>query len=72
MRTPFRRLAMSVILTAVVAVGAAGCVAVPVGGPGYAYGPPAPVVVAPVPVYGGFYYHGGYRRGGWHRGGWHR
>jgi hypothetical protein len=72
MRTPLRRLAMTVILTAIVAVGAAGCIAVPVGGPGYAYGPPAPVVVVPAPVFGGYYHHGYYRGGGWYRGGYHR
>ena len=71
MRTPLRRLAVSVILAAVVAIGAAGCIAVPVGDPGYAYGPPAPVVVVPGPVYYGGYYRRGYHRGGWHRG-YHR
>ena len=69
MRTPLRRLAVTVILATGVAIGAAGCIAVPVGGPGYAYGPPAPVVVVPAPVYGG-YYHRGFYRGGWHRGGY--
>jgi hypothetical protein len=69
MRTPVRRVVMTVVLTAVVAVAAAGCIAVPVGGPDYAYGPPAPVIVVPAPVYGG-YYHRGYR--GYYRGGYHR
>jgi hypothetical protein len=67
MVTPLRRLAMTVVLTAVVAVAAAGCIAVPVAGPDYAYGPPAPVVVVPAPVYGGYYHHRGFYRGGWHR-----
>ena len=70
MGMPLRRLAMTVILTAVVAVTAAGCIAVPVPGPDYAYGPPAPVVVVPGPVYGGYYYRGPYR--GYYRGGYHR
>jgi hypothetical protein len=63
-------MAVTVILTAVVAVAAAGCVLVPIPGPDYAYGPAAPVVVAP--VYGGGYYHRGYYRGGYYRGGYRR
>jgi hypothetical protein len=70
MRTPVRRLVGTVVLTAVVAVAAAGCIAVPVGGPDYAYVPPAPVVVVPAPVYRS--YHHGYYRGGYHRGWRHR
>jgi hypothetical protein len=35
---------------------------------GYVDGPPAAVVVAPVPVFG---FYGGYYRDGWYRGGGH-
>jgi hypothetical protein len=65
MKTRLRHLVVAVVLTGLISVSAAGCIAVPVSGPGYAYGP-APVVVVPAPVYGG-YYRGGYYRGG-HRG----
>ena len=70
MRTPVRRLVVTVVLTAVVAFTAAGCIAVPIPGPDYGYGPPAPVVVVPAPVYRG--YRHGYYRGGYHRGWRHR
>jgi hypothetical protein len=67
------RFAGRALVTALVVVGAAGCLVVPVPVPEPAYGPPPgyvvrpPVVVAPVPVpvyphYG----YGGYRyRRGW-------
>ena len=59
-----QHLVLTVILTGLALV-AAGCLAVPVPvlGPSHGYGPPAPVLVVPAPVYGG-YYRGGYYRGG--------
>jgi hypothetical protein len=66
MQTRLRPLVVAVVLAGLISVFAAGCIAVPVPGPDYAYGPPPPVVVVPAPVYGG-YYRGGYYRGG-HRG----
>jgi hypothetical protein len=61
------RLLVTVVLAAVVALGAAGCVLVPAPYPvaGYAVGPPVvvaprPYVVAPGPYYR--YGHGGYYR----------
>jgi hypothetical protein len=66
MKTRLRCLVGTVVLIGLISVFAAGCIAVPLADPGYVYGPPAPVVVVPAPVYGG-YYRGGYYRGG-HRG----
>ena len=65
----FQHLVLAVILTGLALV-AAGCLAVPVPvpGPSFGYGPPAPVLVVPPPVYGG-YYRGGYHHGGYYRGG---
>ena len=67
MKTRFRVIVGAVVLAGAISAFAAGCVAVPVPGPDYAYGPPPPVVVVPAPVYGGYYrgrsyYRGGYRR----------
>ncbi len=59
------RLLVTVVLAAVVVMGAAGCVLVPAPYPVAGYGPPVvvaprPVVVAPGPYYR--YGHGGYHR----------
>ena len=67
-----RRWTAAALLTGLVGIGAAGCVAVPAGGydGGYAYGPevvvPAPgITVAPTFSFGrGYYGHRGYYRGG--------
>jgi len=65
----FRRWTGTALLAAVVGVGAAGCIAVPVGGYGGGYGEPgvgvaAPgVVIAPGPIVVGPGYHRGYYRG---------
>jgi hypothetical protein len=73
--TGLGRLVVGLLLTGFVAVGASGCVFVPV--PGYAVArppvvvaPPRPVVVVPAPVYG--YYGGGYYGRGYYRGGYYR
>jgi hypothetical protein len=66
MKRRLRHLVVAIVLTGLISVSTAGCVAVPISDPGYAYGPPPPVVVVPAPVYGG-YYRGGYYRGR-HRG----
>lgn len=63
-RMPWRRLA-TLLLTSAIAIGASGCVVVPVGGyggAGYAVVAPlpVPVIVAPPVVHG--YRSSGYRR----------
>jgi hypothetical protein len=63
-RKAFRRWTVVALLTALVGVGAAGCVAVPVGG-GYGYGYAEPTVVVPAPgivVTPGYGYHHAYGR----------
>ena len=67
MRTQLRHVVGAVFLTGAISTFAAGCVAVPVPGPDYAYGPRPPVVVVPAPVYGGHYRGGYYYRGGYRR-----
>jgi len=64
------RLAASLFLVSAVAVGASGCVLVPVPAPVVAAPPvvvaPRPVVVVPRPVYGYYGYYRPYWRGyGW-------
>jgi hypothetical protein len=66
----FRRWTGTALLAAVVGVGAAGCIAVPVGGYGEpAVGVAAPgVVIAPGPIVVGPGYRRGYYRGYYGRG----
>jgi hypothetical protein len=62
-RIPWRPLA-TLFLTSAIAIGASGCVVVPVGGyggAGYAVVAPLPVIVAPPVVYG----HRSYGYGRW-------
>lgn len=61
------RLLVTLVLAAVVALGAAGCVLVPAPYPvaGYAAGPPVVVAPRPIVVAPGAYYRYGY--GGYHR-----
>jgi hypothetical protein len=70
-RMPWRSLA-TLLLTSAIAIGASGCVLVPVGGYGGAgYGVvaplPLPVIVAPPVVYGYRSYGYGYRSYGYGR-----
>jgi hypothetical protein len=66
-----RRWTAAALLTGLVGIGAAGCVAVPVGGydGGYAYGPGVGVAAPGITVAPSFYYgRGGYYRGGYYGG----
>lgn len=68
-----RRLLSAAVLTGLVAVTAAGCIAVPVGGHGHVYGPPAPVIVVPGRVHRGHHHgHPGRHHRGHHRSGYRR
>ncbi len=64
----FRRWTGAAVLAAIVGVGAAGCIAIPVGGYGEpAVAIPAPgVVIAPGPIVVGPGYRRGYYRGGYY------
>lgn len=69
-RNKLGRLAASLFLVSAVAIGASGCVLVPVPAPVVAAPPvvvaPRPVVVVPRPVYGYYGYYRPYWRGyGW-------